>query len=415
MNAIGTYKLSFLILFSMVCLVVLLTRCINEEKKEKQNTSAESSSNKLAFAGSKSCASCHKDIYESHIQTGHFLSTIEAREEYIKGSFANGRNIFPFNNNVKVVMEKREDGLYQAAYLNDEKKREQRIDIVVGSGSKGQSFLHWKNEELVQMPITYFTSADQWSNSPGYPGKLVFDRPITSRCLECHTTYAEKIGDLAHGKESFNKASVILGVDCERCHGPAAKHVEFYTKGGDSSLATLINIASLSRQQQLDMCALCHGGRLNKTTASFSFKTGDKLSDHFVWDTISGAPEDIDVHGNQFGMLSASKCFVASDMTCGSCHAPHKNERNSLEVYSQRCINCHTSSHVEECGMTKKIGSSISSNCVDCHMPMQPSKAIAVYLPGSTTASAALLRSHVIKIYPESSRSPLKKMPTIKK
>jgi mono/diheme cytochrome c family protein len=399
----------------MVCVILLLTRCINQEERAKNKDQAfERATDISAFAGSKSCASCHKDIYETHIQTGHFLSTIEAKEEYIKGSFVKGENIFPFTDKVSAVMEKREDGLYQTAYINGEKKREQRFDIVVGSGSKGQSFLHWKGDELVQMPITYFTSANEWSNSPGYPGKLVFDRPITSRCLECHTTYVEKLSDIGHGKETFNKASVILGVDCERCHGPAAKHVEFFKNGGDSSMASLINIASLSRQQQLDMCAVCHGGRLNKTAPSFSFQTGDRLSDYFVWDTITGRPEDIDVHGNQFGMLSASKCFVASDMTCGSCHSPHQNERNSLQVFSQRCINCHTSSHVEECGMTKEIGSTITSNCVDCHMPKQPSKAIAVYLSGSTTASAALLRSHVIKIYPENSKSQLKKMPTTK-
>ena len=90
-------------------------------------------------------------------------------------------------------MEKRADGFYQVGYIDGVEKKSQRFDMVIGSGTKGQSFASWNNNHLVQLPITYFTSAGQWSNSPGYPDKIAFNRPITSRCLECHATFAEKI------------------------------------------------------------------------------------------------------------------------------------------------------------------------------------------------------------------------------
>jgi hypothetical protein len=46
-----------------------------------------------------------------------------------------------------------------------------RFDMVIGSGVMGQSFLTWRNNKLYQLPITYFTAADQWSNSPGFQMK----------------------------------------------------------------------------------------------------------------------------------------------------------------------------------------------------------------------------------------------------
>ncbi len=42
------------------------------------------------FAGSGVCASCHKDIYESHIHTAHYLDSRPAAKEFIKGSFVHG-------------------------------------------------------------------------------------------------------------------------------------------------------------------------------------------------------------------------------------------------------------------------------------------------------------------------------------
>ena len=44
------------------------------------------------FAGSASCASCHNDIYKSHIQTAHYHDSRPAAGEFIKGSFADGKN-----------------------------------------------------------------------------------------------------------------------------------------------------------------------------------------------------------------------------------------------------------------------------------------------------------------------------------
>jgi hypothetical protein len=203
----------------------------------------------------------------------------------------------------------------------------------------------------------------------------------------------------------------LYGVDCEKCHGPAAKHVEFQSQNPTDTLGKhVINPARLSRQQNLDLCALCHGGRLRKTKPSFTFEAGDKLSDYFLIDTAGSTGADIDVHGNQYGLLAKSKCFKMSEMTCSSCHSPHENEKGKIAILSQRCLNCHSSEHKTTCKMNTIIGSSINQNCIDCHMPKQTSRSITVLLQGAELPTAALMRTHLIKIYPDETKKFLDSM-----
>ncbi len=67
-----------------------------------------------------------------------------------------------------------------------QKTRTERIDIVTGSGIKGQTYLYWKGDQLFQLPVSYWTDLKRWITSPGYTeGVANFDRPIVPRCLEC--------------------------------------------------------------------------------------------------------------------------------------------------------------------------------------------------------------------------------------
>ena len=392
----------------MVVSVCLLTQCMDEQAEQKPATNPVEDSivyaanNFALFAGSNTCAGCHKDIYRKHLGTAHFQTSQPAIDKYIRGIFRPDSNSFRFPRNVEVKMEKRDSGYFQVAYVDGVEKRAERFDIVVGSGTKGQTSLHWKNNELTQLPITWFSEVHQWANSPGYRGSLAFNRPITSRCLECHTTYVQKISPEKKDPELFNRDQIVYGVDCEKCHGPAAKHVSFHQQNkADTAGQHIINPAKLTRQQNLDLCALCHGGRLNKTQPSFSYMAGQKLTDHFNIDTAGKRVADMDVHGNQYGLMAASACFQHSEMTCNSCHNPHENEKKKLQVFSQRCMNCHQAGHEKVCKLVATKGSVINKNCVDCHMPRQPSRSIALVLQGGTVPQSALMRTHYIKVYPE--------------
>jgi hypothetical protein len=399
MNGIAIYRHSIITISVIALTIFLLARCINDSaNKEQVNKNVDFKN----FAGSEVCANCHRDIYNKHILSEHHLTSSPVSATNILGSFQDGKNIFVFEPFVNVTMEKRDSGFYQVEYNNDLEIRKGRFDIVVGSGRKGQSYLNWIGNRLVQLPITYFTPSSQWSNSPGYsPSKPMFYRPITSRCLECHSTYFEKTSDTAE-LEEFDRRKIIYAVDCEKCHGPGAAHVEFQTKyPGSKQAKFIVNPGELPRERLLDLCALCHGGRITKTKPSFEFKAGDTLSNYFTVNPTDPNIANIDVHGNQLGLLSSSKCFTMSNLTCINCHNVHENENGKIQMFSQRCMNCHSDGHEKSCKMTATVGPSIKQNCIDCHMPKQPSHAVAVYLQGADTPTPALMRTHYITIYPE--------------
>ena len=57
--------------------------------------------------------------------------------------------------------------------------------------------------------------------------------------------------------------------------------------------------------------------------------------------------------------------------------------------------------HEDFCKLNDKVGPVIKDNCIDCHMPLTRSRKIAVFLPGDKAPTAALIRSHLISIYPD--------------
>ncbi len=417
MKIISNYKRHTLVIFFILSCFFILVQCINnsnntnEISKEKSILAEARNVNFKQYAGSVTCATCHKKIYESHLLTNHYLTSAPASEKSIKGSFQKDKNIFPFNPSLFVAMEKRDSGLYEVAFSKGIEKVARRFDIVTGSGAKGQTYLSWKGNELFQLPISYLTSANEWANSPGFPNKVIYNRPITSRCLECHSTYANVISAPEKEPEEYDHNQIIYGVDCEKCHGPAAKHVEYETQNPKDPIGKyIINPAKFSRQQSLDLCGLCHGGRLQKIKPSFEFIAGDTLSQYFVPNTSGPVTKDIDVHGNQLGLLKESKCFqISATMTCVTCHNPHENERGKVTLFSVRCMTCHNKEHGTFCKIDPSTVSSIKNNCIDCHMPKQPSMSVALMLPGADIPTAALIHTHLIKVYPEETKKFIEK------
>ena len=149
---------------------------------------------------------------------------------------------------------------------------------------------------------------------------------------------------------------------------------------------------------------------MQKTKPSFEFIAGDTLSNYFVKSTAGPATKEIDVHGNQYGLLEESKCFrMSASMTCVTCHNTHENERGKVEVFSQRCMTCHNKEHETFCKISQATVSSIKSNCIDCHMPKQPSMSVALLLPGDLFPTPAMIHTHLIKVYLEESKTFMKK------
>lgn len=397
----------------LIALVLLAVTCNSINKDEELSGVIHYSG--IEFAGSETCVECHQAIADSHFQTAHFLTSRPATTETVKGSFDSTENLFKINERLKVVMENDGADLFQVAYVDGEEVDREPMDITIGSGRKGQTYLYWDSSALFQLPVSYYTPLDVWCNSPGYPDNaILFNRNIQARCLECHSTFFRTKKTVA-GRETFDRSQAMLGVDCERCHGPAGDHVTFHREyRNESEPKYVVNPASLSRQQKFDNCALCHSGIRENFMPSFTFTVGDKLTD-FSYPARSGdSVANLDVHGNQYGLLTASRCFRMSTMDCSSCHDVHARESNRLDLFSMRCMNCHEKGTDKFCKQPAVPGLVLSNNCIDCHMPALPSKKVFLKAPDTSQTTPFLVRTHLVATYPTQIKLFLEKLHTDK-
>jgi hypothetical protein len=363
-----------------------------------------------AYAGSAACLNCHSADYHSYFHTAHYMASLAATEHTIQGSFANGTNVFNVNRSQKLVMEKQHGKLFQAYYLNGKLKQRHPFDVVFG-GVKGQSYLYWEGDALYQLPLSYFSGQHQWSTSPGYNFNFLnypTARAIGKRCLECHTSYISDLpgkSQQINGGEAFDKSSLVYSVDCERCHGPAAQHVQFHLANPANKEAHFIKTyGSLNRAQRVDMCAVCHSGKpAVMLRSSFEFIPGDTFAKFKLPEIIHKADTaHLDVHGNQVQLLQSSKCFIGSAMDCATCHNVHQNTRGNNALFTMKCLNCHNTPNHTYCKLSDKLSAAaLRTNCISCHMPALPTKFISVQVSNKLPAIQFFVHTHHIAIYPQ--------------
>jgi len=351
------------------------------------------------YVGDQACRSCHEKQALTYSQTAHHLATSWPSAATMKGSFARDSNILRTSNPyLHFEMTEKPEGYFQSAIEEPgESKvisRTERIDIVAGSARKGQSYLFWKGDLLFQLPVTYWTETNSWVNSPSYPdGSPHFDKETIPRCLECHASYFEWIPTAVN---RYRKTSLILGIVCEKCHGPGREHVALHRLKAQLLAGTseaIVNPGKMQRDRQIDVCGLCHAGNGTPIQPSLSFIPGDDLRDYIDFPYIS--PEDaVDVHGSQVQMLKRSRCFQATtNLTCTTCHDVHATQRDAA-AFSAKCLTCHQPA---QCGQHAKLGEAISSNCIDCHMPVQESHVLFSNTNGKRLQPK--VRNHTIAIY----------------
>ena len=362
---------------------------------------------RAGYVGDDTCRSCHADLFASYHKTAHYLTSMAPRRDSILGSFTPGDNILKTANpNLYFRMDVQHEGaksegkdsFLQTAVAGTPphtNSRSERIAFVIGSGDKGQTYLYWNEDQLFQLPVSYWTKLG-WVNSPGYrDGFADFDRPIIPRCLECHATYFEALPPPVN---KYSTAGFSLGIQCEKCHGPGRAHVEQQaSKPSPASRSTILNPVNFSRDRQMDLCAWCHAGHGQPLRPSFSYLPGEPMEEYLHLPPADPQAQ-IDVHGNQVELLEKSRCFRSSNMTCLTCHNVHTTQHDLAE-FSQRCLGCHK----PDSPTFARQDHPVTNNCIDCHMPSQETNLIVFNWKGTQIKPG--VRSHWIKVYPAATKT----------
>lgn len=364
----------------------------------------------LGFVQPHVCGECHQEKYEGFLQTAHFKTSSLGNAKTVLGDFGPGENVLKTGNpNLHFEMESTDEGLFQRVVVKKDGKtyeHRERIDIVTGSGAHGQTYLFWQDDRLCQLPVSYFTETGGWINSPGLyrDGTADFARGIGPRCLDCHATFfAPDYREV----NRYDRHNFILGVTCVRCHGAGWAHVQYHRTHPDEQDANYIsNPANLSKVRSNEVCAQCHTGAGRALQPSFTYQAGDPLDEYVALNMDADHSNNDDPHAaNQLLRLMKSRCFQESDdLTCATCHDPHRVERGNNELFASRCAQCH---QTEACKLSAAHGSKIEGRCVQCHMPSRRDAKGRIQT-SSDEVLLPLVRDHHIKGWPDATESILK-------
>jgi len=127
----------------------------------------------------------------------------------------------------------------------------------------------------------------------------------------------------------------------------------------------------------MDVCMQCHlettsialpNSVLKVGRGVFSFRPGEALEDYeAVFDYPAGSGHDDDFNiVHQAYRLRQSACFINSEMTCTTCHDPHRVSEGKVQVQKANCAKCHTAL---QCTETSVRRGQNGDNCAACHMP----------------------------------------------
>jgi photosynthetic reaction center cytochrome c subunit len=310
--------------------------------------------------GASRCLFCHPAEVEGYARSAMAHSLRRAGQEPDGAVNANGTTI---------TIHSSPTGYWQR-WENSGDKSEYHVDYVVGSGNHASGYLVDLAGHLFQSPVAYYQSRQSYDLAPGYENQPDpdFTRPVSEECVLCHSGTALHIAGTLNRYRSpvFAEESIT----CERCHGPAEKHL------ADPRAGTIVNPAKLEPAARDSTCEQCHlfgTARVPNPGKKFSdFVPGQRLEETF---TIyrnaapTGSPAGAFKVISHVEQLALSVCARKSGgrLWCGTCHNPHDKPLKPLEYYRSRCLSCHTASF-------PAAHPAKNSDCLGCHMPRRDAK-----------------------------------------
>ena len=306
------------------------------------------------YAGAKSCADCHANIFDSQQQSRH-ASTLASDGMALKSAqLPRVPIVDPVNPQVTHRIERQGDQIEASATWND-KVATGQLEAVLGSGNRGQTMIvkdHSGDHRVLHM--SYYAGNDSWdltekfrpgpTDVEGFVGDVLGENDFVS-CMNCHSTRFPP-PSLPDGS-----ALVDRGIGCERCHGPGNNHLKAVELGFPDLAISRPRLAKPS--ERLALCAQCH-------IANGEIPASDPRFIRF-----------------QATTLPYSRCFTQSggQLDCVTCHNPHKNVETNPMFYEAKCLACHASEpsaagglatgmkRLPPCPVNRETG------CITCHMP----------------------------------------------
>ena len=215
------------------------------------------------------------------------------------------------------------------------------------SNAIGQTYILEKDGELYESRVSYFNELNALDLTMGAQNveptnlleacgrRMTLDDKL--QCFGCHATNATD-------GEQVTLEKMTPGVQCERCHGQAERHLTSVTRG-DPKPVMMKDLTKMATEEISDFCGQCH-------------RTLEQVVSQGIFDIN-------DIRFQPYRM-TLSKCYDTDDprISCLACHDPHHELDNNSVDYDSKCQACHTRGKpgARMCKVS-------TSHCASCHMP----------------------------------------------
>ena len=320
------------------------------------------------YVGPLACAECHKDRVAECLPTSHFRTCRPPDLSSLPRGFLPENGRFKRDSDpVEFETQKRGQELVQATiepFGNGTRRIESSIDLIYGANPiSDEVYLSWRpDDSMWELPIAWVYATDCWGAS-GFDRDAVGDRArqLTLRCFECHNTWFQHLPGTAN---VYRRQDMIMGVTCERCHGPGKEHVTYHQEHpAEKESYGIVFPGGLPRERLIEVCTQCHGNAIRHKGPALSYRPGEELETHYR--TVEPPFTEDDHVANQIGNLRKSKCFQKSEMTCITCHDPHLTDSPVGSHFQESCLHCHSDT---ACSEQPRLPVGVRDKCVECHM-----------------------------------------------
>jgi photosynthetic reaction center cytochrome c subunit len=331
----------------------------------------------VAPTGASRCVTCHPDEVAGYARSAMAHSLRRPGQEPDGSVSAHGS---------KITMYSTPAGYWQR-WENGGDQSEYRIDWVVGSGNHASGYLVDVGGHLFQSPVAYYKSRQSYDLAPGYENQPDpdFTRPIRDECVLCHSGNALHVSDTLNEYRSPIFPASEEAITCERCHGPAEKHL------ADARAGNIVNPTRLEPAARDSICEQCHlfgVARVPNPGKQLSdFVPGERTEDVFTTyrDANPSGAFKVISHVEQLA-LSACARNSSGRLWCGTCHDPHYSPRNDpqhnelraapngkpfqpVTYYRAVCLTCHAAKFP-----VAGAHPANDSDCLSCHMRRRDAK-----------------------------------------
>ncbi len=307
------------------------------------------------LVGASRCEECHATIYRAQRASRH-ATTLAAGPDLLAAAPTARAVDDPARPGARHALRRDGDRLLYEAEARGTIERAV-VEYAFGSGDRGRTFVGTDEAGRArELRLSQYEGGSLWdvttgqSRDPSDPHDLL-GRPVGAdelrRCLDCHTTRTA----LDRGRPAPEGAD--RGIGCERCHGPGGHHLAAVAGGLPDPAIARPRLATAARVVAL--CGHCHGPPDPSTPP-----------------TGPGAVRF------QASSLVESRCYTEGrgDLSCATCHDPHRDAGRLAAPYEAKCRGCHPATPAvgpvpadpgpapaRPCPVDPARG------CVKCHMP----------------------------------------------